>query len=62
MAWETVTSCQTGGCQADILHGHNEDIPAFRWVEKENNNRLMTSTGPWDAPLMEERIALQLFF
>lgn len=57
MAWETDTSCQTGGCQAGILHGHNEDIPAFRWVEKENNNRLMTSTGPWDAPLMEERIA-----
>ena len=57
MPWETDTSCQTGGCQAGILHGNNADMPAFRWVEKENNNRLMTSSGPLDAPEIERRIS-----
>lgn len=57
MHWETDTSCQTGGCQAGILHGNNDNMPAFRWVEKENNNKLMTSTGPKDTPMMEARIS-----
>ncbi|MFL5839867.1 MAG: phage holin family protein [Thermoleophilaceae bacterium] len=34
--WETDLSSQTGASQAGILLGSNEDIPAFRWVEKEN--------------------------
>ena len=33
--WETDFSSQTGASQAGILLGSNEDIPAFRWVEKE---------------------------
>ena len=33
--WETDLSSQTGATQAGILLGSNEDIPAFRWVEKE---------------------------
>ena len=33
--WETDLSSQTGASQAGILLGSNEDIPAFRWVEKE---------------------------
>ena len=33
--WETDLSSQTGACQAGILLGSNEDIPAFRWVDKE---------------------------
>ena len=57
MQWETDTSCQTGGCQAGILHGNNTNMPAFRWVEKENDNRLMTSSGPLDAPEIESRIS-----
>ena len=32
--WETDLSSQTGASQAGILLGSNEDIPAFRWVEK----------------------------
>jgi putative membrane protein len=55
--WETDLSCQTGGCQAGILHGNNNNMPAFRWVEKEQNNKIMTSTGPWDAPVIEQRIS-----
>ena len=30
-SWETDLSSQTGACQAGILHGSNDDMPAFRW-------------------------------
>jgi uncharacterized membrane protein YvlD (DUF360 family) len=33
--WEPDLSSQTGASQAGILLGSNENIPAFRWVEKE---------------------------
>jgi len=36
--WETDLSSQTGASQAGILHGNNHNMPAFRWVEKPNNN------------------------
>jgi len=55
--WETDLSSQTGASQAGILHGNNQDIPAFRWVEKNNNNRIMVSTGLSDAPEIEGRIS-----
>ena len=55
--WETDLSSQTGASQAGILHGKNKDIPGFRWVEKENNNKVMVSTGLSDAPLIEKRIS-----
>lgn len=55
--WETDLSSQTGSSQAGILHGNNEDIVAFRWVEKENNNKIMVSTGLMDAPKIEKRIS-----
>src|SRR5689334_15333355 len=32
--WETDWSSQTGACQAGLLHGDNDDMPAFRWWEK----------------------------
>ena len=56
-SWETDLSSQTGASQAGILHGHNQDLPAFRWVEKEHNNRIMVSTGLSDAPEIEARIS-----
>ena len=34
--WEPDLSSQTGASQAGILLGSNEDISAFRWVEKES--------------------------
>lgn len=55
--WETDLSSQTGASQAGLLHGNNEDIVAFRWVEKENNNKIMVSTGLNDAPIVEKRIS-----
>jgi len=53
--WETDLSCQTGASQAGILLGSNKNMPAFRWVEKERNNKIMTSTGPKDCPELEKR-------
>ncbi|MGD0805362.1 MAG: phage holin family protein [Candidatus Bathyarchaeia archaeon] len=54
--WETDFSSQTGASQAGILHGNNRDIPAFRWVEKANGNKVMTTLGMGDASVIEARI------
>ena len=55
--WETDLSSQTGSSQAGILHGNNEDIVAYRWVEKENNNKIVVSGKLSDAPKIEKRIS-----
>lgn len=55
--WETDLSSQTGSSQAGILHGNNEDIVAYRWVEKENNNRIVVSGKLSDAPGIEQKIS-----
>jgi putative membrane protein len=55
--WETDLSSQTGASQAGILHGNNDNMPAFRWVEKENGNKIIASNGPSDAPMLEKRIS-----
>ncbi len=57
VSWETDLSSQTGASQAGILHGNNKDLPAFRCVEKEHNNKIMVSTGLSDAPQIEGRIS-----
>jgi uncharacterized membrane protein YvlD (DUF360 family) len=54
--WETDLSSQTGASQAGILLGSNEDIPAFRWVEKERGI-LMTCSAPPDCAEIERRHA-----
>jgi uncharacterized membrane protein YvlD (DUF360 family) len=54
--WETDLSSQTGASQAGILLGSNEDIPAFRWVEKERGV-LMTCSAPADCEEIERRHA-----
>ncbi len=54
--WETDFSSQTGASQAGILLGSNENIPAFRWVEKETG-RLMTCSAPADCAEIEARHA-----
>ena len=55
--WETDLSSQTGASQAGILHGNNQDIVAYRWVEKENDNRIMVSGKLSHAPEIEKRIS-----
>ena len=52
--WETDLSSQTGASQAGILLGSNEDIPAFRWVEKEHG-RMMVCSSPEDCAEIERR-------
>ena len=54
--WETDLSSQTGASQAGILLGSNEDIPAFRWVEKETG-RMMVCSSPSDCAEIERRRA-----
>jgi uncharacterized membrane protein YvlD (DUF360 family) len=54
--WETDLSSQTGASQAGILIGSNEDIPAFRWVEKESA-KLVACSGPADCAEIERRHA-----
>ena len=52
--WETDLSSQTGASQAGILLGSNDDIPAFRWVEKETAT-LMVCSNPADCEEIERR-------
>jgi len=52
--WEPDLSSQTGASQAGILLGSNEDIPAFRWVEKERKV-LVACSSPEDCAELERR-------
>jgi uncharacterized membrane protein YvlD (DUF360 family) len=54
--WEPDLSSQTGASQAGILLGSNEDIPAFRWVEKETG-RMLACSSPSDCVEIERRLA-----
>ena len=54
--WETDLSSQTGASQAGILHGNNEGITAFRWIEKDNDNQMMQCSGPENVIKIEKRI------
>lgn len=55
--WETDLSSQTSSSQAGILHGNNKDIVAFRWVEKENNNKIKVSSKFSHAKEIEKEIS-----
>src|SRR3954454_118755 len=50
--WETDWSSQTGACQAGLLHGDNDDMPAFRWWEKDRGAPIVTN-HPKDAMELE---------
>jgi uncharacterized membrane protein YvlD (DUF360 family) len=52
--WETDWSSQTGACQAGLLHGDNDDMPAFRWWEKDRGKPIVTNHPP-DAAELERR-------
>jgi uncharacterized membrane protein YvlD (DUF360 family) len=54
--WEPDLSSQTGASQAGILLGSNEDIPAFRWVEKETGTTVACS-APADCAEIERRVS-----
>jgi uncharacterized membrane protein YvlD (DUF360 family) len=51
--WETDLSSQTGASQAGILLGDNDDIPAFRWVDKATG-RIVSCSNPGDCAAIEQ--------
>ncbi|MEW2544604.1 phage holin family protein [Streptomyces sp. NPDC047002] len=52
--WRTDWSSQTGASQLAILHGTNEDVPAFRWYEKDTG-RTIVSNRPASAAELQRR-------
>jgi len=54
--WETDWSSQTGAAQTGLLLGSNEDIPAFRWWDKELG-RAVASSAPKDVLAVEARLS-----
>ncbi|WP_255307942.1 phage holin family protein [Streptomyces marincola] len=52
--WYTDWSSQTGAAQLAILHGSNEDVPAFRWYEKETDE-VIVSNRPSSAAELQRR-------
>jgi len=54
--WDCAPPSQTPSSQAGILHGTNDDIPAFRWYEKDRD-RLMVANRPADAAEIERRLS-----
>ncbi|TFG68810.1 MAG: hypothetical protein E4H24_02615 [Thermomicrobiales bacterium] len=54
--WEAILPSMTSASQAGILHGNNDDIPAFRWYERDREH-LMASSNPADAELILSRIS-----
>jgi uncharacterized membrane protein YvlD (DUF360 family) len=54
--WETDLSSQTGASQAGILLGSNDDIPAFRWVDKETRT-VSACSAPPDCAEIERRLS-----
>ena len=41
--WDCGLPSQTSASQSTILYGKNEDIPAFRWYEKENQKLIVSN-------------------
>jgi Mycobacterial 4 TMS phage holin, superfamily IV/Type I phosphodiesterase / nucleotide pyrophosphatase len=50
--WETDLSSQTGASQAGLLLGDNDDIPAFRWVDKPSG-KVVVCSSPSDCEAIE---------
>lgn len=54
--WECDWSSQTGASQAGLLHGNNDNMPAFRWFEKDRGVPVV-SNHPKDTALIQSRIS-----
>jgi uncharacterized membrane protein YvlD (DUF360 family) len=54
--WEPDLSSQTGASQAGILLGSNEDVPAFRWVDKPSRT-IFVCSAPDDCAEIERRLS-----
>ncbi|HEY3522109.1 MAG TPA: phage holin family protein [Candidatus Limnocylindrales bacterium] len=56
VGWDCGLPSQTSAVQAGLLWGDNDDIPGFRWYEKDRG-RLMVSNRPTDAAEVERRLS-----
>jgi len=54
--WETDFTAQTGSMQPGILLGNNDEIPAYRWWNR-NLGRIEMSSDPRDIKSLEERLS-----
>ena len=52
--WETDLSSQTSASQAGILHGNNDNIPAFRWYDRQRKT-VVASSNPNEVAALEKR-------
>jgi uncharacterized membrane protein YvlD (DUF360 family) len=58
--WWSQVPATTPSAQAGLLHGSTDDIPAFRWYEKEHEvggPRFVVANRPADAALIESRVS-----
>lgn len=55
VGWETDLSSQTSASQAGILHGNNENIPAFRWWDRTRKQIVSSSSAKEVVGLEMER-------
>lgn len=56
VGWECDLSSQTSASQAGLLLGHNDDIPAFRWYDRDSG-KIVASSSPGDVAEMERRLS-----
>ncbi len=54
--WHTGLPATTPAAQAGIMHGRSDQVPGFRWYEKDSG-RLMVTNRPRDAAEIERRIS-----
>jgi uncharacterized membrane protein YvlD (DUF360 family) len=54
--WHAQLPATTPASQAGLLHGASDQVPAFRWYEKESG-RLVVTNHPRDSALVEERLS-----
>src|SRR4051812_15577661 len=54
--WHARLPATTPASQAGLLHGASDQVPAFRWYEKERG-RLVVTNKPVDAALVENRLS-----
>jgi uncharacterized membrane protein YvlD (DUF360 family) len=53
VGWETDLSSQTSASQAGILHGSNQNIPAFRWWDRARK-QIVSSSSPQEVARLEQ--------
>jgi uncharacterized membrane protein YvlD (DUF360 family) len=54
--WHAQMPATTPASQAGLLHGRSDQVPAFRWYEKETGT-LLTANHPKDAAVIQTRLS-----